>query len=201
MLGREVLGQLPLGQSIRVGSVKRQCDDGTWRVCEETKMWAQFWNNEGSGSVAGDPARIPKSTGALLGSTISALSLMTLMRLHPVIPAGVELLDFSGPVSAAGLAFNAVMLGRLRSGDYLAWMRAFHAHFGRWPFEFPHALAEDVQAFVHSYEVPTLNRISDTTLELKRYMRCSKAVSRRNHELIAPIAADTANAGKTKPKK
>lgn len=30
------------------------------------------------------------------------------------------------------------------------------------------------------------------TVELKSYMKCSKSVSRRNHELIAPLAADSA---------
>lgn len=123
MLGREVLRQTPLGQTIEIYLVGRHCDDGTWLCGEEA--WAKFWNNLCCCFVIGDHGGIPSSTQSVLGSRTPALSLTTLMPLHPVIPAGAELLGFSGLVSSAALAFNAVMLGCLRSGHCLGWTRAF----------------------------------------------------------------------------
>ena len=71
--------------------------------------WMDFWNRQCDANVRGDHGGIPEATRVLLGLKVSGLSLMTLMRLHPVCPAGAELLNFQEAVSPQALAFNSVL--------------------------------------------------------------------------------------------
>ena len=83
-------------------------------------------NRQVSAAVRGDASELPEAVHTLVEKETSALSLMMLMRLHPVMPKAKELLDFgtTDGLSFDALVFNSVMLGRLRSADYVSWMNA-----------------------------------------------------------------------------
>ena len=185
MVGREMQPSLPRGQDVWVKSVRIQ-KGGRWALHTD---WQDFWNRRVAVDV--DLSILPSHLHSLNGVETTWISLMMLMQLHPVIPNGAgEVLDLD-QVTLRGLVMNSVMFGRLRSPDFLAWLKAFHNEFQRWPFvSTGKELFHDVACFVQSYDVEDLGRCCDTTLELCAFQSSQISASRRNHDLIAPVASE-----------
>ena len=86
------------------------------------------------------------------------------------------------------------MFGRLRSQDYVSWMRTFAEERGRWPFESDAALdfAFDQHVFIETYGVPDLARVRDATLELAKFKKKSLSYKQRNALLMNMLAGSRA---------
>jgi hypothetical protein len=98
----------------------------------------------------------------------------TLIRTRGVIQVlsfAVENQSVQKQPSSQCVCFNSIMLGRLRSKDYVSWMQCFLGVFGRWPFatESKQDFASDIQVFIETYGVANLARVSDTTLEMAKF--------------------------------
>ena len=138
---------------------------------------------------------MPRDWGHLRGKLLNNFqksATMFMMQLHSVMPQGRELLTLDADITDHGLLFNAVLMGRFRSSDYQAWTRAFRNEVSRWPFTNKSAaeFALDLQAFIHTYVVDRLDRVSDTTLETKRFMRAGRSMQLRNHDLVAILSCN-----------
>ena len=194
MVGRQVLSLLAQGSEVQVELIEvKYTGESVYRSTAETSIWKTVLNKRVVPEMKGATSKLPEAVRHLVNKEVSALTVMGLMQLHPVIPQDRELLDMNKyPVSFEALVLNSIMLGRLRSQDYIAWMEAFGRTYGRWPFNSAvrSSLYADAAVFVETYTVVSLSRSCDTTLELKPYMRKSKSVEIRNHELIGAIAAD-----------
>lgn len=128
MLGREILPRLPAGSNARIFRVE------VAGPCDSISSWLRFLTRRVETSVACAASDLPANVQGLVDTPVSAFSMLQWMQLHPVFP-GAELLDFGERVGARALALNAALFGKLRSGDYLTWMRAFRERRGRWPFD------------------------------------------------------------------
>ena len=83
------------------------------------------------------------------------------------------------------LALAGYLQGRLRSPDYVDWVRWFqHRHGGRIPFSVDDKVACDVQDFVLTY-TPPLGRRSDLTHEYFSFL--TMVTEHRNCTLVAPL--------------
>ena len=74
---------------------------------------------------------------------MTALSLMRLMRLHPVEPKDEEVMQLGVDASFSFYLMNGINQGRLRSQDYLTWVKAWVLParcFGPWA-HVPHVCA------------------------------------------------------------
>ena len=193
MLGRQLQISLKPGAVSRLLSVEcvvSEVTAGFSPTCSQADIWMEILNRPCSVKVRGEATNLPPAPRTLIDKPITALTLMSLMQLHPVVPYGEEILQLSPDATFSAVVFNGVMYGRLRSQDYISWMNTFRSKTGRWPFDREVSFKKDVHCFIDTYQVETLNRACQTTLELKRFMGASMSIPRRNWELCGLIGAD-----------
>ena len=122
---------------------------------------------------------------------LNVMTMLTMEQLHGIVPEDHEVMQMLG-VSREAFIKNAFLLGRLRSTDYNAWVRQFHEHSKRWPFDWPsdseQGTLSDAMVFRRSYHVP-MGRVSVPTREtlLLRGMRTQL----RNWELAREIVNES----------
>ena len=125
MLGRQMQAQLPRGNTCRVVSVHVVGALSSQSYSSRSGVWKGLLNRSCYAGIAANKVpqlHVNDRPGA--NTYMTALSLMRLMRLHPVEPKDEEVMQLGVDASFSSYLMNGINQGRLRSQDYLTWVKA-----------------------------------------------------------------------------
>ena len=123
---------------------------------------------------------------------LNVMTLMTMMQLHDVLPTESDIIDLGADPSEHAFLANGFMQGRLRSRDYMDWQEQFVESNGRLPFDSKTNVRDDIFLFQDTYDVPSLGRVSETTLEFLQFTALDDDMRTRNYKLMQNIGCDMA---------